>query len=45
MDSNYKNEIKIAFKCEVQTLDYQKMAETCKTIIDGWVKRCTYMEK
>ena len=41
MDSNYKNEIKIAFKCEVQTLDYQKMAETCKTIINGWVKRCT----
>ena len=37
MVSKYERDIKTAFKCEVQTLDYKENAETSKTVINNWV--------
>ena len=41
MVEKYKNDMKTAFKCQMQSLDYKNNADRSKTIINDWVASCT----
>ena len=42
MVEKYKNDIKTAYKCQMQSLDYKNNANKSKSIINDWVASCTY---
>ena len=41
MINKYKSEVVNAFKCQIQTLDYEKNAPKCIKTINDWVASCT----
>ena len=41
MVAKYENDMKNAFKCQIQSLDYMKNADESKNKINDWVTRCT----
>ena len=41
MVEKYKNKMKTAFKCQMQSLDYKNNTDRSKIIINDWVASCT----
>ena len=41
MVEKFKNDMKTAFNCQIQSLDYMNNAKKSKTIINDWVASCT----